>query len=286
MDRLRLFIAGVVALALLCGGPANAGDPASGTLNVVGEFTPSSSLAAGATIESQGFEQKARFTRTVMRTVPLEELAVLFGLDSRGFKWSYRSGGCQQSIAPNLLVSVDAGEHARVAAFALAWMYVYQQDAVPYFAASPGAGRSSVRLAFEKDLTPDRERAMFASLVAALGKDAGYTRVGEREIVVIDFDERGAFAADIARFASSMFAANPVVRAERFTTQSEYPTHDWRAEPGGTSLLARIGRVLPAPGIEAQLRALRTRYQEVLSGWLAIPAAGREQDLALSLVQP
>ena len=286
MDSLKLFIAGFAALALLCGGPANAGDPASGTLNVVGEFTPSVSLAAGATIEVQSFEQKARFTRTVMRALPLEELAALFGLDSRGFEWSYRSGGCQQSIAPNLLVSVGTDERARVAAFALAWMYVYQQDAVPYFAASAGTGRPSVRLAFEKELTPARERAMFASLVAALGKDAGYTRVGEREIVVIDFKERSAFAADIARFASSMVATNPVVRTERFTAQSEYPAHDWRAEPDGASLLAQIGKVLPAPGIEVQLRALRARYEGVLSSWLAIPTAGREQDLALSLALP
>jgi len=286
MDPLKLFIAGVAALALLCGGRANAGDPASATVNVVGEFTPSASLAAGAAIEAQSFEQKIRFTRTVMRALPLEELAALFGLDSSGFEWSYRSGGCQQSIAPNLLVSVGADERTRVAAFALAWMYVYRQDAVPYFAASAGAGRSSVRLAFENELTPARERAMFASLVAALGKDAGYTRVGEREIVVIDFDDRSAFAADIARFGSSMVAANPVVHTERFTTQSEYPTHDWRAEPDGTSLLARIGRALPAPGIEVQLRALRARYDELLFSWLAISTAGREQDLALSLGLP
>ena len=274
MDSLRLFIAGVVALVLVCSGPAHAGDPASGKLNVVGEFTPSTSLAAGTVIESLSFEQKARFTRAVMRTVPLEELAALFGLDSRGFEWSYRSGGCQQSIAPNLLVSVGADERARVAAFALAWMYVYQQDAVPYFAVSARAGRASVRLAFEKELTPARERAMFASLVAALGKDAGYTRVGEREIVVIDFDERSAFAADIDRFALTMTAANPVVRTERFMAQSEYPTHDWRAEPDGASLLAQIGKMLPAPGIDVRLRGLRARYEGVLASWLAIPAAG------------
>jgi hypothetical protein len=83
-----------------------------------------------------------------------------------------------------------------------------------------------------------------------------------------------------------MVAANPVVHTERFTTQSEYPTHDWRAEPDGTSLLARIGRALPAPGIEVQLRALRARYDELLFSWLAISTAGREQDLALSLGLP
>jgi hypothetical protein len=69
--------------------------------------------------------------------------------------------------------------------------------------------------------------------------------------------------------------ANRVVGVERFVAQSEYRSHDWRAEPDGASLLAEIVKAFPRPGIEAQLRELRARYEQAVSGWLAAgPGAG------------
>src|SRR5258708_38185096 len=119
---------------------------------------------------------------------------------------------------------------------------------------------------------------MFAALITALGKDAGYTRIGAREIVVIDFQERAGFAGGVALFASAMAATNPVIHAGPFTAQSEYRPHDWRAEPEGASLLAEIGKAFLAPGIETKLRGLRDRYERLASGGLthlsARPAAG------------
>jgi len=246
------------------------------TLSVLGEFTPSTALAAGAAIEALGFEEKADFTRAVMGALPLEELAALFGFQARDLQWRYGSGGYQQSIAPNLVVSVGATENrqARVSAFAMAWMYVYQQDAVPFFTVAE-TGRPAVRVHFEKVLTPARESAMFEALIAALGREAGYTRVSEREIVVIDFQESGGFVPAIASFATSMARLNSVERLERFTALTEYPSHDWRAEADGRSLLEKIGKAAPMPGIEGPLRALRARYERLVSGRLAKMQAER-----------
>jgi hypothetical protein len=262
-----------VAVAVLLGvaRPALAEPPA---LSVLGEVTPSPSFASGASIERLAFEDKVEFTREVMRAVPLEELAQLFGFDSRSFEWAHRSGGYLASIAPNLVVTLGIGveEHARAASFALAWMYVYHQDAVPFFAAAP-AGRPAVRIRFEQALTPAREGAMFAALIEALGKDAGYTRLGRHEIVVIDFAGRSGFADDIGAFSSRMAALNPVARVASFAAKCEFRPHDWASDPDGASLLAAITRAFPSHGLEARLRALRARYQQAVSAWLNMHAS-------------
>jgi hypothetical protein len=284
---LKALVACAAALALGLGSQANSREAVENgapvTLSVLGEFTPSTGLAAGAAIEALGFEQKVELTRQVMSALPIQDLAALFGLGLRGFDWSYGSGGYQQSIAPNIVATVSATERARVSAFALAWMYVYEQDAVPDFAAA-SAGRPAMRIRFERALTPAREGTMFASLIAALGKDAGYTRTGEREIVVIDFEERATFDRDIASFTSSMAKLNPVVAAERFNARCEYRSHDWRAEPDGWSLLEEIGKLFPAPGMETKLRALRARYERLVSGWLALPSSTPDPAYALHKV--
>jgi hypothetical protein len=270
MDWSNKLISWVAAAALCVAGTAQGAPDIEEKLSMVGEFTPTTVLASGAAIESMSFEQKAGFTRKVMSAMPLEDLAALLGFGAGELRWSYRSGGYQQSITPNIVVDLDAGpaQRTKVAAFALAWMYVYEQDAVPFFAASMSRGRSAMRLRFARDLTPAAETAMFNAMTAVLGKDAGYTRVGDREIVVIDFNDRAAFASDIAAFASSMAASNAVVRMEPSRVQAEFPSHDWRAEPDGASLLAQIGKVAPAQGIESQLRQLRARYERIVAGWL------------------
>jgi hypothetical protein len=285
MDWSKKLISWIAAAALCLAGAAQGAPDIEERLSMVGEFTPTTVLASGAAIEAMSFEQKAGFTRKVMSAMPLEDLAALFGFGAGELRWSYRSGGYQQSIAPNIVVHLDAspGERARVKAFAMAWMYVYEQDAVPYFAASAGSGRQSMRLRFGRELTPAEESAMFGAMTAALGKDAGYTRVGDREIVVIDFNDRKSFASDMAAFAAAMEDSNPVVRAEAFIAQSEYPFHDWRAEADGSSLLAQIGKVLPGPGIESTLRELRDRYERIVAGWLASQPIYRAQHRTLAL---
>ena len=218
--------------------------------SVLGEFTPGASL-------QMSFEEKAQFTRGVMRELPLADLAGLFGLQA--FDWSYRSGGYQQTIAPNVVVSVSTEQRARVRAFALAWMYVYQQDAVPFFSAGDG-GRPAMRLRFEKRLTPATEARMYASLVQALGDKAGYTRTGDGEIVVLDLDGSPGFYPALAAFASS----NRVVSVEHFTARTECLTHDWRRDPLGEALLRNAG---VTPQVEAKLRSLRARFQRFVADW-------------------
>lgn len=233
----RLFFASF----LLLGFAGSAG--ADGTYRVLGELAPTTTLP---------YEEKAGLTRAVMREVPLAELASLFELEG-GFDWSYRSGGYQGEIAPNVVASIGAGDEARVRAFALAWSYVYRQDAVPFFA-DAARGRQAMRLRFERGLTREAEASLYAALVEALGDEAGYTRVSEGEIVVIDFRGDPAFASAAERLA-----------AEVFNVQGELCAHDWRADPSGEALLAGMSL---APEMEAKVRALRARYEHAVSALL------------------
>src|SRR5262249_43750427 len=100
---------------------------------------------------------------------------------------------------------------------------------------------------------------MYAALVGALGENAGYTRVGASEIIVLDLGAQPGFQAGMAAFAASMTA-----KAERFSAQTECASHDWRRDSHGASLLAE----LPRP-IEPRLRALRARYEQFVAAWLA-----------------
>jgi hypothetical protein len=149
---------------------------------------------------------------------------------------------------------------------------------VPFFTVTE-SGTAATRLRFEGSLTPAGERAMYASLRDALGEDAGYTRTTEREIVVIDFTRRAGFFEGVAHFAKQ----NRVVQVERLAVRSEYPSHDWQADPSGEVLLAELRRLSPRSDVGPALRALHERYEEIVADWLArLPACCR----SLSTPQP
>ena len=252
--------------------------PSAPAATLLGEFTPSTRLASGVAVEALGSDDKAALTQTVMSVLPIEDLAAALGLGAREVRWSYRSGGYQRSITPNVVVSVEPGAgRARVAALSLAWMYVYQQEAVPFFAWSD-AGRAGARIAFESELTPARERAMFAALVEAQGSDAGYTRLNDREILVIDFDGRGRLGDELDRFRALMAATNRVVRTEAFVAQCSYREHDWHADPAGDALLGELARTVPGADVAA-LRAMRSSYERLVARWLERMPEAREVSL-------
>jgi hypothetical protein len=85
------------------------------------------------------------FTDAIVWEVPISEVAALFGLTPGGYDWS----------APGLTVDVWSapGERARVEAFAMAWMVVYRQPAIPYFR-TPEAGTPAMRLRYEPNRAP------------------------------------------------------------------------------------------------------------------------------------
>ncbi len=236
---------------------------AESSITVLGELTPSRRLASGEAVEALGFERKSEFTLTLLSALPIEEVAEAVGLPR--LHWAFRSGGYERAITPNLVVDVAASAE-RLSAFALAWMYVYRQDSVPFFETS-GAGRPGIRITFAKELTVEREAAMFAELVRALGPEAGYTRVGDREILIIDFEDAG-FAALLGRFSELMAGSNPVVAREAFAAQCAFPSHDWAVDPEGAGLMVRL-RASLSPQAEAQLRELHARYAALVSAWLA-----------------
>ena len=266
------WLTGLVLSALLGSGAVQA-EGGDREFKLLGEFTPSASLSRGAAIERLDYARKAELTRGVMSAVPLARLAELFDLADRDLEWAYRSGGYQQSITPNLVVSLSSRVESerRVRLFALAWMYVYQQDAVPFYFAADG-GRRAMRVRFQHELNPAREHAMYAALLDTLGDQAGYTRIGADEIVVLDLAGQTNFYERLTAFVAAM-RDNPVVRVTKSTVHAECRSHDWRRDPAGAALLAEIVQAFPAPGLEARLRALRARYEAFVAGWLALRAA-------------
>jgi hypothetical protein len=282
-------LARALLLLLVLALPAAAAAQAS--LKVLGEMQPTTGLPAGRAIQALGPEDKAGFMRAVEANVPVDAVAVLFGFGPRHLRRIQGSGGYARETAPNLLVDLLAEDGAqltgaeleRAAAFARAWMYVYQQEAVPFYRersdvepGSPGT-QLGVRLVFERGLDGALESAMFEKLIGALGHSAGYTRTGPREIVVINLHDGDStllhpglahgesnvrFIDQVLRFTSLMAGNNQVVELRRFGALAECPQHDWAREPGGTSLLSSLD-----PGVRASLRALRERYEQVVAQW-------------------
>lgn len=100
---------------------------------IAGGFIPASSIVG---------DDRA-FTKAIAWAVPISEVAALFDLIPGGYDWR----------SPGLMVDVWSapGERARVEAFAVAWMYVYRQPAIPYFR-TPEAGTGAMRLRYEPNL--------------------------------------------------------------------------------------------------------------------------------------
>ena len=247
----------VLALLLLLAVAAAA--HAFPTWKLLGELNPNA-------ISALALEDRAELNRALLAAVPPEELAALLGFDARSFRWEQRTGGYRRTTSPAMVVHVE-GERARVLTLARAWLYVYGQEMVPLLGAA--GAQVGFRLSFSLPLTPAAEQEMFVRLVAAIGEEAGYTRTGESEILVLNFegpDER--FAAGMRAFEWAMAATNPVVAADRFGTDCETPSHDWQQDPTGAALLGAIGDA----GTAAKLRHWRARYESAVRDWLGAHA--------------
>ena len=129
-------IARACAAAIALGCVAHeASAEATERFTVAGQFVPADAMA----------HDDGVFTKAIAWSVPISEVAALFGLTPGGYEWSY----------PKLTVNVwpAPGERARVEAFTMAWMYVYRQPAVPYFR-TPEGDTHIVRLRYEENLAP------------------------------------------------------------------------------------------------------------------------------------
>lgn len=258
--------------------------------NITMETQPSPTTDDFKRIENLPLKERRKFSEAILRAVPLERIGALFGLDSRTMRYGGSTGGYSGNLAPNFIVQIapetigqqmTQEEWDRVNNLALAMMYVYRQDAVPFFRADPGlvgTAQFGLQMTFASELTETKEQKMFARLREAMGEDAGYTKVAPNRIVLINFrGEDGTpfmmpdvdFAQAADRFADSMQSDNPVTERQNFGAKSEYPYHDWNEDPAGDSILARIqGGAAGRPNLQERLRAWRSEAEAASTAWI------------------
>jgi hypothetical protein len=139
MKPLRIHAARMVracAAAIVMGCAVHeASAEATESFTLAGRFVPPAATAGDDSV----------FTDSIVWAVPLAEVAALFSLIPGGYDWSYPGLTVDVRVAP--------AERARVEAFAIAWMYVYRQPAVPYLR-TPESGAPTMRLRYEANLVP------------------------------------------------------------------------------------------------------------------------------------
>lgn len=262
--------------------------------NVTLETIPSDKTHDFQYVARLPLKERAKYSKAILEAAPVERLGALFGFDKRTLRVSPSTGGYGGNISPNFVVEIaplhigqpmTSEELARVKAFARALMYVYRQDAVPFFRADPAlvpgeeGAQLGIRLVLRDSLTEAKERKLFARLREQFGESAGFTQLADNEIVLVNFrDENGvpflmqdeAFYEAADRLIDAMTGENPVTEHKSFGVQSEYPYHDWQEDPEGAALLGTdqagsAGR----PDLPARLRAWREEAQAASSAWIA-----------------
>ena len=245
--------------------------PFHDTQHITGEMLPTTTSDYGKRVMGMSPTNKVLFTRAIQKEVPLSHLAEAFGIPHHDLSYTYGSGGYEGNTSPNLVVQLKSTTPIdKVRQLAKAMMYVYHQDAVPFFRASPdldpNKSHLGVRVEFAKPLTDTREREMFKVMRDTFGPDAGYTKVAPNEIVRVNYygENNDVFAKQHEQFLQAMAAAgNKPTLSEHFGVESEYPFHDWTQDPAGRQLVgADSGRTADQSDLQARLDSWRQRVQQ------------------------
>lgn len=250
------------------------------TAQVTHEAVPSTSGPIGQLIAELPLEEKVEFTQYAMGVIHEgEENLLMEALGIPLYRGRAGSGGYEGNISPSQVTGVlllkEDGQHDRATADVVAqsMMYIYQQDAVPWFRMDPKAKTSSKKISqgiafnLAGTLTAENEEIFFAALRAELGESAGYTRVSEDQIVVIDFkNEKGVAQSQLkpAEFIDRMgLLANQVGEdiglqdVHSFGAEGNYLSHDWVGDPDGQALETAIQSYASARGRSALLERVR-----------------------------
>ena len=254
------------------------------TAQVTHEAVPSISSPIGQVIAELPLAEKAEFTQYAMgviyegeKNLLLEELGIPLYRNRSG------TGGYGGNISPTQITGVlllkEDGQYDRATADVVAQslMYIYQQDAVPWFRmdrkAKPSNKKISQGYAFnlESALTPETEEIFFAALRTELGDAAGYTRTAEDQIVVVDFkNETGVaqsqlkprdFVARMENLANRVRDDLGIRSVHSFGAEGNYLTHDWVGDPNGQALETAIEDYASSRGRPALLQRVRNWRQ-------------------------
>ena len=225
------------------------------TQNITGEIIPSVQTPMGQA-EEMAFKFKEKITKQIANSDAIPKLIDALGINSK-VKVTVGSGAYASKVNPNLIVKVinDNPEEAQRDALDLAnaMSYVFKQDATPLYRADPkllGSNQLGHKIKFDTaDITPTQQKKMLAILQERFGEDAGFTKINNTELVTINYrgedgnpfltsDEE--FMKGLAEIKDALSEVSPIESQEMFGAQSEYPYHDWKAEPSGAGIITRL----------------------------------------------
>lgn len=244
------------------------------------EVKPSTSTEIGKQAASLTIDKLRDFQKGALQAVGgVDSFMKLFGLDSTKYTADAGTGGYAGGVAPNLVASIK-GERSLIDKIAKGWMYVFKQDAVPYFKAEASMidDADATRGVFVKVdgiITDVRERKFYEHLVKNVHADIGFTREGNTFMVM------NYHGQPVEEFLQKMDAAlssadNPlkVTEALDYGAKSTYPTHDWAQDPSGAPLLDQASAGL-APAVRDGLRSRADSFERYASSALGERATKR-----------
>ena len=225
------------------------------TQNITGEIIPSVQTPMGQA-EEMAFKFKEKITKQIANSDAISNIVNALGINSK-VKVTVGSGAYASKVNPNLIVKVinDNPEEAQRDALDLAnaMSYVFKQDATPLYRADPkllGQNQLGHKIKFDTaDITPTQQKKMLAILQQRFGEDAGFTKINNTELVTINYrGEDGNpflttdedFMKGLAEIKDALSEVSPIESQEMFGAQSEYPYHDWNAEPSGAGIITRL----------------------------------------------
>ena len=142
-----------------------------------------------------------------------------------------------------------------------------------------------LKLTYAQPLDNAAETAILAALQKVLGADAGYTRMDDRSVVVINYRGDGgipfmddeAFAAGIRAYIEGEGKNHGIKETGTFGSEGRYgPVHDWAADPDASGLSdAFSGR----PDLQSWLRGRQQAFDALLADYSGEGLAIREQEI-------
>jgi len=254
-------------------------------VKVTAEVKPTTKLDIGKAVAHLSMTKAQEYQKDALRSVfgakGVDAFFEAMGLDRTQYRVVEGAGGYEGMTAPNAVVTlnVDADTAERVAK---AWMYIFRQDAVPFFRADAkliddANAAQGVLIEFKDKLTNPKLREAFDALRAEVDPGIGFTRVSEREIAVINFrgDDGKPFLMDDAAFYNRLddaldrgVLAAKIASRSRFGAETRYPYHDWQEDNSGQGLLPAAAGGSPA--VQQRLR----RWADVFGRF----AEGRAED--------
>jgi hypothetical protein len=245
------------------------------TQTITGEVIPSVKTTMSQ-MEELAFADKEKLTKEVQKANTVSDIANALGIKSR-IRVTVESGAYEGKVNPNLKVQLIndnlAVSESEAQELAYAMSYVFKQDATPFFRADPSLlnkEQYGISLRFDKSLTPAVQKKILGVMNQYLGADAGFSKVGPNEIVMINYrgDDGNPFLMPDADFITALAKARddinqfaPIEDAKSFGAKSEYPYHDWQEDPVGTSILKRLqSSGAKRPYLQKRLNNLRESF--------------------------